>query len=79
MTADSHDGLLGAEAIYKLVTTIVDPDCRPTPEAVQRWIDREVLPTGRFGRQITASKQEIRAALAGQTPTPPTRTGIARR
>jgi hypothetical protein len=67
---DEHDTLLGAEAIAAFINSIVDPSCAVTPKIVHKWVHREILPTGRLGRHITASKAIIRGALSGQ-PIPP--------
>jgi hypothetical protein len=70
---EQHDKLLGAEAICNFVNTIVDPACAVTPKIIHKWVNREILPTGRFGRQIVASKTAIRQALSGQPSPPPIR------
>jgi hypothetical protein len=70
---DTHDKLIGAEAIRDFVNTIVDPACAVTTEIVFKWVNREVFETGRFGRQIVASKATIRQALSGEMPTLPAR------
>jgi len=69
--ADEHDTLLGAEAICDFVNSIVDPGCAVTPKIVHKWVHREILPTGRLGRHITASKAVIRKALSGLPIAPP--------
>jgi len=62
LAINDRDRLLGAEAITNFINNeLLDPECAVTLKAVQHWIDRDMIPTGRFGRQIVGSKIRIRA------------------
>jgi len=70
LAINDRDRLLGAEAITNFINNeLLDPECAVTLKAVQHWINRDMIPTGRFGRQIVGSKIRIRAALSDE-PTP---------
>ena len=70
LAINDRDRLLGAEAIRNYINAeLLDPGSAVTLKAVQHWIDRDMIPTGRFGRQIVGSKIRIRAALSDE-PTP---------
>jgi hypothetical protein len=79
LVANERDRLLGAEAITNFINNeLLDPECAVTLKAVQHWINRDMIPTGRFGRQIVGSKIRIRAALSDE-PTPQRRSACAGR
>jgi hypothetical protein len=61
---DPNDTLLGAQAITNFVNSLVDPQV--SKRAVEHWVERALIPTSRFGRTVTASKTQIRAALSTQ-------------
>jgi hypothetical protein len=74
LAINDRDRLIGAVSITNYINNeLLDPGSAVTVKAVQHWIDRDMIPTGRFGRQIVASKKNIDLALSGQLPQPPSR------